>query len=258
MSDVSNLGIFVQDGGRRAVVSSRDVARVFEKEHKHVMEAIRRLGCSEEFAGSNFRLGSYKDSQNQERPEYIMTRDGFVLLAMGFTGEKAMQFKEAYIAAFNAMEKALLEEEFLAAEDSRPVISVSSIDFKTARFALDGVTAFRDVMPISMKKRIMRRYYELIGVSSDDELSPEEEAAAEARIMDIDDLVNRFVDERCMAMAGARLSRADFYLCFSEWCAVHGYTCPSRCAAVRSMNRLRRFRMGRSNEMRYWEGVRCA
>lgn len=257
MSEVSNLGIFVQDGGRRAVVSSRDVARVFEKEHKHVMEAIRRLGCSEEFAGSNFRLGSYKDSQNQERPEYIMTRDGFVLLAMGFTGEKAMQFKEAYIAAFNAMEKALLEEEFLAAEDSRPVISVSSIDFKTARFALDGVTAFRDVMPISMKKRIMRRYYELIGVSSDDELSPEEEAA-EARIMDIDDLVNRFVDERCMAMAGARLSRADFYLCFSEWCAVHGYTCPSRCAAVRSMNRLRRFRMGRSNEMRYWEGVRCA
>ena len=257
MSDVSNLGIFVQDGGRRAVVSSRDVARVFEKEHKHVMEAIRRLGCSEEFAGSNFRLGSYKDSQNQERPEYIMTRDGFVILAMGFTGEKAMQFKEAYIAAFNAMEKALLEEEFLAAEDSRPVISVSSIDFKTARFALDGVTAFRDVMPISMKKRIMRRYYELIGVSSDDELSPEEEAA-EARIMDIDDLVNRFVDERCMAMAGARLSRADFYLCFSEWCAVHGYTCPSRCAAVRSMNRLRRFRMGRSNEMRYWEGVRCA
>ena len=257
MSDLNNLGIFVQDGGRRAVVSSRDVARVFEKEHKHVMEAIRRLGCSEEFAGSNFRLGSYKDSQNQERPEYIMTRDGFVLLAMGFTGEKAMQFKEAYIAAFNAMEKALLEEEFLAAEDSRPVISVSSIDFKTARFALDGVTAFRDVMPISMKKRIMRRYYELIGVSSDDELSPEEEAA-EARIMDIDDLVNRFVDERCMAMAGARLSRADFYLCFSEWCAVHGYTCPSRCAAVRSMNRLRRFRMGRSNEMRYWEGVRCA
>ena len=257
MSDVSNLGIFVQDGGRRAVVSSRDVARVFEKEHRRVMQRIRELGCSEDFAAHNFVLGSYKDSQNQERPEYIMTRDGFVLLAMGFTGEKAMQFKEAYIAAFNAMEKALLEEEFLAAEDNKPVISVSSIDFKTARFALDGLTAFRDVMPISMKKRIMRRYYELIGVSSDDELSPEEEAA-EARIMDIDDLVNRFVDERCMAMAGARLSRADFYLCFSEWCAVHGYTCPSRCAAVRSMNRLRRFRMGRSNEMRYWEGVRCA
>ena len=257
MSDLNNLGIFVQDGGRRAVVSSRDVARVFEKEHRRVMQSIRELGCSEDFAAHNFVLGSYKDSQNQERPEYIMTRDGFVLLAMGFTGEKAMQFKEAYIAAFNAMEKALLEEEFLAAEDNKPVISVSSIDFKTARFALDGVTAFRDVMPITMKKRIMRRYYELIGVSSDDDLSPEEEAA-EARIMDIDDLVNRFVDERCMAMAGARLSRADFYLCFSEWCAVHGYTCPSRCAAVRSMNRLRRFRMGRSNEMRYWEGVRCA
>lgn len=257
MSDRNNLGIFVQDGERRVVVSSRDVARVFEKEHKHVMEAIRRLGCSEEFAGSNFRLGSYKDSQNQERPEYIMTRDGFVLLAMGFTGEKAMQFKEAYIAAFNAMEKVLLEEEILAAGDEKPVIPVAAIDFKTARFALDGVTAFRDVMPIAMKKRIMRRYYELIGVSPSEGLSPEEEAA-EARIMDIDDLVNRFIEERCMATIGARLSRADFYLCFSEWCAVHGYVCPSRCAAVRSMNRLRRFRMGHSGDERYWEGVRCA
>lgn len=257
MSDLNNLGIFVQNGKRRIVVSSRDVARVFEKEHKNVLRDIQNLHCSESFTQLNFELSTYEDATGRELPQYLMTRDGFVILAMGFTGEKAMQFKEAYIAAFNAMEKVLLEEEILAAGDEKPVIPVAAIDFKTARFALDGVMAFRDVMPITMKKRIMRRYYELIGVSPSEGLSPEEEAA-EARIMDIDDLVNRFVDERCMTTAGARLSRADFYLCLSEWCAVHGYTCPSRCAAVRSMNRLRRFRMGRSNEMRYWEGVRCA
>ena len=253
MSDLNNLGIFVQDGERRAVVSSRDVARVFEKEHKHVMEAIRKLGCSYEFAGSNFRLGSYKDSQNQERPEYIMTRDGFVLLAMGFTGEKAMQFKEAYIAAFNAMEKALLEEEFLAAEGGKPVISVSSIDFKTARFALDGVTAFRDVMPLAMKKRIMRRYYELIGVSSEGGDDEDEYP----QCMSLDGLVDRFARERCIATPGAWLTRDDFYLCFSEWCSVHGYSVPSRVAAVRAMNRVGCYCCGKSGNARYWEGVRC-
>lgn len=258
MSDLNNLGIFVQDGGRRAVVSSRDVARVFEKEHKNVLRDIQNLNCSKSFTELNFELSTYEDATGRELPQYLMTRDGFVILAMGFTGEKAMQFKEAYIAAFNAMEKALLEEEeFIAAEDNKPVISVSSIDFKTARFALDGVTAFRDVMPVSMKKRIMRRYYELIGVSSDEGLSAEYEEA-EVRIMGIDELVNRFIEERCMATVGARLSRADFYLCFSEWCAVHGYGCPSRVAAVRSMNRLRRFPSERTAYERYWEGVRCA
>ena len=57
------------------------------------MEAIRKLDCSVDFARSNFRPGSYKDAQNQERPEYLITRDGFTLLVMGFTGDKAMQWK---------------------------------------------------------------------------------------------------------------------------------------------------------------------
>ena len=254
MPEVKDLGIFVQNTEQRVVVSSRDVARVFEKEHKHVMEAIRNLEFSEKFAGSNFRLGSYKDSQNQERPEYIMSRDGFTILAMGFTGPKAMEFKEAYIRAFNAMEKALWENEVLSAGDEKPVIPVAALDFKTARFALDGVTAFRDVMPIAMKKRIMRRYYELIGVSSE----AEEDTDLEAEFFGIDGLVDRFVDERCMSVPGARLDRGDFYLCFSEWCAVHGWDVPSRVAAIRSMNRLGRFRSGRSGYSRYWEGIRCA
>ena len=53
----------------------------------------------------------YVNEQNkQEYPMFIMNRDGFTLLAMGFTGEKAMRFKLDYIAAFNAMEKALKEK----------------------------------------------------------------------------------------------------------------------------------------------------
>lgn len=91
------LGIFINND--RPVVSSRDIARVFEKEHKNVMQNIRNLECSPAFAALNFQPGSYKDAQNQERPEYLITRDGFSFLAMGFNGAKAAEFKEKYIAA---------------------------------------------------------------------------------------------------------------------------------------------------------------
>lgn len=102
----NELGIFINND--RPVVSSRDVARVFEKEHFIVMRDIRNLDCSPAFAAYNFVCGSYKDAQNQERPAYLMTRDGFSFLAMGFTGTKAAEFKEKYIVAFNAMERELM------------------------------------------------------------------------------------------------------------------------------------------------------
>lgn len=90
------------------VVSSRDVAETFEKEHRRVMQDIRELRCSEHFRQHNFVLSTYQSVQNKELPIYLMTRDGFTLLVMGYTGEKAMKFKEAYIKQFNAMEKVLV------------------------------------------------------------------------------------------------------------------------------------------------------
>lgn len=90
------------------VVTSLDVAETFGKEHKRVMQDIRELDCSEEFREHNFVPISYTDSMKRKKPMFVMTRDGFTLLAMGYTGEKAMQFKEAYIKQFNAMEKALI------------------------------------------------------------------------------------------------------------------------------------------------------
>lgn len=90
-----------------AVVSSLDVAQTFEKEHRRVLQDIRELECSDEFREHNFVQSYYTNSQNKKQPMYLVTRDGFTLLAMGYTGEKAMRFKEAYIKQFNAMEKAL-------------------------------------------------------------------------------------------------------------------------------------------------------
>ena len=91
------------------VVSSLDVAETFEKNHRDVMESIRNIEftiSTAEFSAL-FYLDSYKASNGKTNPMYLMTRDGFTLLAMGYTGGKAMQFKLAYIKQFNAMEKTL-------------------------------------------------------------------------------------------------------------------------------------------------------
>ena len=106
----NELGIYINND--RPVVSSRDIARVFEKEHKLVMRAIRELDCSGKFRGYNFAPSSYNvetgNGTIREYPEYLITRDGFSFLAMGFTGAKAAEFKEKYIAAFNDMERELM------------------------------------------------------------------------------------------------------------------------------------------------------
>lgn len=92
-----------------SAASSLDVAETFGKDHRHIMEDIRRIKdviSTAEFSAL-FILGSYKASNGKSNPMYYMNRDGFTLLAMGYTGEKFMKFKLAYIKQFNAMEKAL-------------------------------------------------------------------------------------------------------------------------------------------------------
>lgn len=106
MNELVNA-VELKDG--KAVTTSLKIAEVFGKPHKDVLKAIRELECPEDFAGRNFSPGSYKDANNQDRPMYFVARDGFTLLAMGFTGAKAMQFKVAYIEAFNAMERTIKE-----------------------------------------------------------------------------------------------------------------------------------------------------
>lgn len=91
----------------RATCTSMDVAETFGKRHDTVLRDIKELGCSEDFNLHNFAEITYSDARNRKQPAYVMTRDGFTLLVMGYTGELAMKFKEAYIKQFNAMEAAL-------------------------------------------------------------------------------------------------------------------------------------------------------
>ncbi len=91
----------------KVVTSSLAVASYFGKQHKNVIQKIASLECSAEFTELNFQPSEYIDCTGRKLPCYQITRDGFAFLAMGFTGKRAARFKEAYINAFNQMEKSL-------------------------------------------------------------------------------------------------------------------------------------------------------
>ncbi len=91
----------------RIVTDSRTLAQTFGKRHDNVLRALDRLQCSQEFSRLNFEVAEYMDAQGKIRRHFTMTKDGFAMLAMGFTGPKAAAFKEDYIRAFNEMTDAL-------------------------------------------------------------------------------------------------------------------------------------------------------
>ena len=93
--------VSAQDG--EVFTTSRQVAELFEKEHRNVLRAIRLLECDEEFTALNYELTDFIDKNGDSRPEYLISKDGMVFLVMGFTGKKAAQFKLLYIRAFNWM-----------------------------------------------------------------------------------------------------------------------------------------------------------
>lgn len=106
--------IILKEINGEVLVSSRDVAEDFEKEHRNVMRDIRNivgeLGGAQNCAHLFTETTYVHEQNNQTYSEYLMTKDGFVLLAMGFTGKIALGFKMRYIEAFNKM-KAHIEEQ---------------------------------------------------------------------------------------------------------------------------------------------------
>lgn len=105
---MDDFGVFA-DMKDTVRANSLMVAKMFNKTHQHVLRDIAKItesksGLSEEFRVHNFVKSSYKDSTGRKLPCYDMTRDGFTVLVMGYTGQRAMRFKETYIHRFNEME----------------------------------------------------------------------------------------------------------------------------------------------------------
>jgi Rha family phage regulatory protein len=100
---MNDLSEFVTLNDATLMTDSRRVAKQFKKAHKNVLRAYDRLVCSDEFNRLNFEPVEDADSKGEDRRVIRMTKDGFMFLAMGFTGAEASVFKEAFINAFNAM-----------------------------------------------------------------------------------------------------------------------------------------------------------
>jgi Rha family phage regulatory protein len=128
--------MIVDKGGEQLWTTSLDLAEKFGKNHDKICRDIKNLNCSAGFNVANFGEIFYTDSRGRQQSAYEMTRDGFTLLAMGFTGKKAITWKEKYIAAFNAMEKKILR-------DARSVARQGKIEFQQAR--LEGKVERREL-----------------------------------------------------------------------------------------------------------------
>lgn len=104
---MSDLSEFVSMESGELLTDSRRVAAHFGKPHKNVLRAYDALECSSEFNRLNFEPVEYTDAKGETRREVLMTKDGFMFLAMGFTGKEAAAMKEAFIKAFNEMAQRL-------------------------------------------------------------------------------------------------------------------------------------------------------
>lgn len=159
----------------QVLTNSLLVAEKFGKEHNKVIRDIQNLSCSDEFRAANFGVSSYISLQNKELPMYVMTKDGFSFLVMGYTGVKAGMFKEEYIKAFNKMEETVknggfnvpksFREALLLAAEQQEVIEnqQKQIEEKNAKIEADKPKVlFSEAVSASNKSILVRELAKLI------------------------------------------------------------------------------------------------
>lgn len=118
---INNVNVAFEIVGNEIFANSLQIAEVFDKGHHNVLRLISNLP-KDEFFTQNFKESSYLNKQNRKQPCYNLTRDGFSLLVMGFTGQKAYRWKIEFIKAFNLMEAELTRLK-AAEQNSQPPLT---------------------------------------------------------------------------------------------------------------------------------------
>lgn len=118
--------------------SSRDIAEHFGKEHKNVLQSIENLTAENSALTQMFFKTSYTSGTGKAYPMYPMNRDGFTLLAMGFTGKEALEWKVKYINAFNAMEQELRNPKPMTANEMFAMQAQINLESERKLAALEG------------------------------------------------------------------------------------------------------------------------
>lgn len=126
------------------VVTSRQVAEDFGKQHQHVTQAIENLISENSLLKSMMMESEYTTERGRMYKEYLLTRDGFSLLVMGFTGSRALEWKLKYIEAFNKMEQAIKNP---YGHLSKEVQAIFALDHKQQQLEVE-VKELKDGMPL--------------------------------------------------------------------------------------------------------------
>ncbi len=147
--------IILRNENGQIVTSSRDVAEKFGKRHTHVLDSIKSFEqemSTTEFSAL-FKTSSYVASNGKTNVEYLMNRDGFSLLCMGFTGKKALEWKLKYINAFNMMEEKLKSGNYLSDEEKwkLQLFSKDALEVKIAHEKLCELEVAKATAPLIPK-----------------------------------------------------------------------------------------------------------
>lgn len=126
------------------VVTSRQVAEDFGKQHQHVTQSIENLISENSLLKSMMMESEYTTERGRKYKEYLLTRDGFSLLVMGFTGSRALEWKLKYIEAFNKMEQAIKNP---YGHLSKEVQAIFALDHKQQQLEVE-VKELKDGMPL--------------------------------------------------------------------------------------------------------------
>ena len=151
---MTDIILFTQNG--EPVASSRQIAESFGKEHKSVLRSVEDLVAQNCAAKSMFYETTF-ENRGKQYPMYLMNRDGFTLLAMGFTGKAALEWKLKYIQAFNAMEKQLAQRPQLSRSELMAQALIAAhdeLEHKDRQIAeLTPKGIFADAVSASKKSR---------------------------------------------------------------------------------------------------------
>lgn len=221
------MSYLVEVTARGVTTDSRTVAEVFEKEHKNVLRDIDALVEKRpDLLGLNFEpklmeVPTNGRGQRQVRA-FEMDRDGFTLLAMGFTGEKALDWKIAYIEAFNRMEAELAQRANEGdAEDDWESYHSALIIFREYRKGCGSPKAMKmwDRLGLPKPEDLSQR------CELDEDFTPPESVAAWLR-------------ERTRPDSGGSESATALYSSYATYCELEGYGAENQCRFGRALQRM--------------------
>lgn len=150
LANPENFKQFIQIKDHKTITTSEIVAKVFGKQHYHVMRDIREIleEGDDDFNQSNFGLVEYIDKKGEKRPIFEMTKDGFMLLVMGYKTKKAMAIKISYIKAFNYMAEQMSQSGLTLLEQYYQAIGEHKAEKQFASLCGKGLSQWKDKKPV--------------------------------------------------------------------------------------------------------------